>query len=99
MPEDYYPSNPGSDRPKKADDSEEPEEKTALIPKSLLMGKDFKPGEEVIFKIVHLYEDEVEIAYATEEKKDKSEMDKADDKMDEMAASNTGSDNPGNPGY
>lgn len=93
MPEDYYPPNPGKDREKPADNkSEEPEEKTALIPKSLLMGKEFKPGEEVIFKIVHEYQDEVEIAYATGEKKDKSEMDKAGDKMDEMAAAN-------NPGY
>lgn len=39
---------------------------TALIPKSLLAGKEFKPGEEVVLKIVHIFDDEVEVQYAPE---------------------------------
>lgn len=63
---------------------------SALIPKALLAGKDFKPGDEVVFKIVHMYEDEVEIEYATddsdnEKSEGKSTMDESMDKMDEMA--------------
>ena len=64
---------------------------TALVPKSLLAGKDFKPGEEIVFKIVHLYDDEVEIEYASSSKKDNKdeysdsdseEMSSAMDRMD-----------------
>lgn len=39
---------------------------TTMIPKTLLGGKDFKPGEEVVFKIVRFHDNgQVEIAYAT----------------------------------
>jgi len=38
---------------------------TALIPKALLAGKKFNPGDEVAFQIVHDYGDEVEIKYST----------------------------------
>ena len=41
-----------------------PEGNTAMLPKSILAGKDFKPGEEVVLKIVKLYPDQVEVAYS-----------------------------------
>ncbi len=62
---------------------------SALIPTALLAGKDFKPGDEVVFKIVHMYEDEVEIEYAKDDSdndKGKSTMDESMEKMDSMAA-------------
>lgn len=72
MPYDY--SNPSDEQeaPKTggAEDTETEEdmgEATALLPKSVLGGKEFKPGEEVVLKIVHIYEDEVEVEYATGE--------------------------------
>lgn len=37
---------------------------TTLIPKSLLAGKDLKPGDEVVLKIVKLYDDQAEVEYA-----------------------------------
>lgn len=43
---------------------------TTLIPKSILAGKDFKPGDEVVLKIVKLYDDQAEVEYATEKGKD-----------------------------
>lgn len=49
-----------------------PQGETALIPKGLLAGKEFQPGEEVVFKIVAMRGDEVEIEYATGEEEDKS---------------------------
>lgn len=60
---------------------------SALIPKALLAGKDFKPGDEVVFKIVHMYEDEAEIAYSDgkDDSEGKSTMDESMDKMDKMA--------------
>lgn len=37
------------------------EGETALIPKSLLMGKEVKVGETIPMKVVHIFEDEVEV--------------------------------------
>jgi len=74
----YYPEDTSGDEaaPSETDsgveggDEQDTDEKmdgpTALIPKTLLAGKEFKPGEEVVMKIVHDHGDEVEIAYATE---------------------------------
>lgn len=58
MAEDYYP-------PMEEGGSKD-ESATALIPKSLLAGKDFQPGDEVVLKVVHIFEDEVEVEYAKE---------------------------------
>lgn len=47
-------------------DGEQAKETTALLPKSILAGKDFKPGDEVVLKIVKMFEDEVQVEYASE---------------------------------
>lgn len=72
----YYPQ-PDEDAaaPDTASDQEQPAKKkdgmaegeSALIPKSLLAGKEFKPGEEVVLKIVRDYGDQVEVQYAKDE--------------------------------
>lgn len=69
MPDEYYPDMGGAETgaptetpPEKESDA--PESATALLPKTVLGGKDFKPGEEVVLKITHVYEDEVEVEYA-----------------------------------
>jgi hypothetical protein len=62
MPTSYYPD---------AEDDEinpQPEEAegaTALLPKSILAGKKFQPGDEIVLKVVRLYDDEVEVEYAS----------------------------------
>lgn len=89
--ENYYPdSDPMKPDPEKDDGGSGAEEggvQTALIPKSLLMGKEFNPGDEVVLKIVHLYEDEVEVEYAPEKKEEKEGMDDMhpEDQLDTMA--------------
>lgn len=83
---DYYPE-PNEDQESKPETKDEnPETETALLPKSILAGKKFEVGEEVVFKIVHMYEDEVEVQYATgkEDEKSKSAMDESMDDMDKM---------------
>lgn len=40
------------------------EGETALLPSSILAGKEFKPGQEVVLKIVALHGDQVEVSYA-----------------------------------
>jgi len=66
---------------------EEEHETSALLPKSILAGKDFKVGEEVVLKIVAMHDDEIEVEYATgEAKKDEgSTMDQAKAGLDRYA--------------
>jgi len=95
----YYPEPDGapsgsmkeSDAPTERDESEA-EGSTALLPKTVLGGKEFKPGEEVVLKIVHVYEDEVEVEYASEpEEKGKPSKPpmSADEEIDMAAAGNS----------
>lgn len=86
MPNDYYPGadadmepTEGADAGEMKDGADEGEAKeeqgageSALIPKSLLAGKEFKPGDELVLKIRALHGDEVEVEYATEEKTEKT---------------------------
>lgn len=96
MPDDMYSDNPGGDETSKSpspDTSSPPERKdadegeTALLPKSILAGKDFAVGEEVVLKIVRMYEDEIEVEYAKDKGGDSEneDMAKAHSEMDSMA--------------
>jgi hypothetical protein len=80
-----YGGNPGpaeednfSDAPDSAEKGGEKSEEgesdspTATIPKALLAGKDFKPGDEVVLQIVSLGEDEAVVKYAPEKPHDES---------------------------
>lgn len=53
---------------------------TALLPKTLIMGKEVSPGDKVTLEVVHVYEDEVEVAYPTKTVKEES-----DEQLDAMA--------------
>ncbi len=86
MPYDYEnPSDKEETAPTGgAEDKETKEdmgEATALLPKTVLGGKEFKPGEEVVLKIVHVYEDEVEVAYATEHPEGEAEEEDEEEPM------------------
>jgi len=69
-----YPSNPGGgeedmfhDGPPAPKEAEaKPESSTGILPKSILAGKDFKVGDEVVLKIVALHDNDVEVEYASE---------------------------------
>lgn len=87
------PSKAESDEKPTKDEDKEDDMPTALIPKSLLAGKKFDVGEEVVFRIVHTYDDEVEIEYATGKGKkddstdmDSEEMSSSMKSMDEAMA-------------
>ena len=58
--------------------AEESKPTTAVLQKSILAGKEFKPGDEVILKIVAMHDGEVEVAYATGEEKSESGAEKSD---------------------
>lgn len=62
------PANEPSDKTAGAESEESSESPRGLLPKSILMGKDFKPGDEIVLKIDAIHDDEVEVSYATEKK-------------------------------
>lgn len=73
---DYYSDSEGPDamtrqamqsNSSKADETPVGENQpTGLLPKSILAGKDFQPGEEIVLKIVRIMDDQVEVSYAPE---------------------------------
>jgi hypothetical protein len=83
-PEAPPPEAPDETTPEKTTDT--PDAATALLPKSVLGGKEFKPGEEVVLKVTHVYEDEVEVEYAPSEPTTETKPSpSADDEIDMMA--------------
>lgn len=79
MPDDIYPdmdempeaAKAGSEPEPEKSDTEEASGSTTLIPKSLLAGKDFKVGDEVVLKITHEYDEDFAVEYAPEKPKEK----------------------------
>lgn len=72
MPEDYYgdAAPPATEETAPATPEETTEEtgdnETAVLPKSVLGGKEFKPGEEVVLEVTQVLEDSVVVKYASE---------------------------------
>ncbi len=73
-------------------DEQEQEPQTALLPKSILGGKTFKEGEEVVLKIVKDHGDEIEVSYAPEKSRgpDTGRSQPPIPADDELAAMDTG---------
>ena len=71
----YEDGGPDEQKPEdQADDKHEDDQSpVTTIPKSLLAGKDFAPGDEVVFQIVSLHENEAVIRYAPEKPKEGAE--------------------------
>lgn len=80
-------SSPGGPAPPKEGETKGGE--SALIPKSLLMGKEYKVGETIPLKVVHIFEDEVEVQCEpyekSEDKEEMSEMESSETMLDGMA--------------
>jgi len=100
MATDYYPdtentaaSAPAAPDTSAADTEQNPESdtedlgETALVPKSILAGKELQPGDTVTFKVVHLYDDEVELRPASESNEEEEETEdmSASEEIDAMA--------------
>ena len=65
-------------------------ESTALLSKSVLGGKEFKPGEEVVLQIVEVRDNDVVVKYASEEKgEEKGEESEAPSQVPESDAEMT----------
>lgn len=82
MAEEYYPQSntedqadtaPAAEMDKGKDDAGDT---SFLAPKSSFGGHEINPGDEFVFKVVKVYEDEVELEYAPEKPHDESMEDK-----------------------
>lgn len=74
MPADMYSDSP--DAPAQAEPEGHGEGmeggQSAVLPKSILAGKEFKPGDEVVLRIDSIHGDEVMVSYAPEKGGDDS---------------------------
>lgn len=84
-PEPSEPQEPSEER-------KESEQQTALLPREIFGQKELKPGKECKFRIVAIYDDEIEVEYVEHSEKkddDKGEaMAEAEGAMDRMAMMN-----------
>lgn len=55
-----------TEKPTAEPQEEKGEEATAVIPKALLAGKEWKPGDEIMLQIVQVNEDGAVVKYASE---------------------------------
>lgn len=60
-----------------ADENKAGDEQEAILPKSILAGKDFNVGDEVTLKITAMHDQQISVAYAPSKDKDANEPDKA----------------------
>lgn len=101
MPDDYYNmDDQGGDKggePPHDEGKEAMEGESALLPKSILAGKEFNVGDELVLEIVAMHDDEIEVKYAAEggSQNAESEMGKAEGRLSSMAGPGGG----GNAGY
>lgn len=79
--DDYFDDSPKT-TPK--DMQKEGMEQTGLLPKALMAGKDFKPGDEIMLKITAVHEKDFEVEYAPEKGKEE-EAEGPHDEGSEMA--------------
>jgi len=79
MPADYYAdaAPDQAEAPAKPEQESASDSSVATIPKQALGGKEFKPGEEVVFKVVQVNDDSVLVQYATEEGSEEKELEEA----------------------
>ena len=80
--EDYFadaPESKGEERSTPEHDEQDEEQgETAILPKSILGGKEFKPGDEVVLKITAMHDDSVEVSYASEKGEEKGQEEMAE---------------------
>jgi hypothetical protein len=87
MPDAYYPDI-GAGQGRAAPDKDVGAS-SALLPKSLVGGKELKPGETITLKVVKTYEDEIEVEYQKEKETEEPETPgapmTADEEIDQLA--------------
>ena len=83
--------NPGDDSdemfgdgPKQKMDEGDGMDEEGLLPKSLMAGKEWKVGDEIMLEITHIGEKDFGVKYASEKGKDKSDGDGEHEGIDTM---------------
>jgi hypothetical protein len=67
---DYFDDAPAGAAPKMEEKEESTKGETGILPKSLMGGKEFKPGEEIVLKVVAVHENDFEVEYSHDESKE-----------------------------
>lgn len=61
----FYDDEPDDQHSTLKESEDEGASSVGLLPKSILMGKKFNVGDEVVLKITAIHDDQVEVEYAT----------------------------------
>lgn len=75
-----------------SEESQEMSSATAELPRSILAGKEFKPGDEVVLKIVSMTDDSVVVEYATGDEEETAPEEESAGPPPEPASPEGGSD-------
>jgi hypothetical protein len=78
---DYYDDAAPAAEPKAQGEMDKGDEKTGLLNKDMFGGHEINVGDEFVFEVVRLHDDQVEVKYATEGKSE----DKGEEPMPEKA--------------
>jgi hypothetical protein len=70
--ESFYDDAPPA-KEKEESGSNEDGQKTYVLPKAVLEGKEFEPGDELVLRIVSMHEDQIEVTYAPAKEQEKGE--------------------------
>lgn len=85
MADSYYPEDSKDESESMSEGADEkPAYESFLTGKSVLGGKEAKPGDEWVFKVVAVHDDEIEWTYATGEEKDEKKKSAMDESMSDM---------------
>ena len=68
--ESFYDDAPPA-KEKGPDDSKDEGQKTYVLPKAGLEGKEFEPGDELVLRIVSMQDDQIEVTYAPAKEQEK----------------------------
>lgn len=80
------PESSASERPVTEENTPETTGDTISVPKEFLQGTEFKPGDELVLKVVAVSDEGLEVAYATADDKgdDGSSRESANKELDSM---------------
>jgi hypothetical protein len=66
--ESFYDGPPSKEKPEEDKDEGQ---KTYVLPKAVLEGKEFEPGDELVLRIVSMHGDQIEVTYAPAKEQEK----------------------------
>jgi hypothetical protein len=94
--ENFYDGPPSKEKPMEEKDEGQ---KTYVLPKAVLEGKEFDPGDELVLRIVSMHGDQIEVTYAAEKGEKDESMDEEGGGKEMAQAPMPGGESGGGGGY